>query len=308
MFKRIAVIAGLMALAGPVTAGMLQDHSSPDLAGFGGASSSRVSSTPVVMIDFDGDILPAQNDRQDLGESSRSYKTVFVDSIRSNVGFISQHLTLRIASASPSGLGASEVAGFHVSSVAVGPATSYYLADISQSSSAPRNLIVKSSATYISTATLVGSVTFYGVDAMGRFASELIYFSSRDVSLISTMAVAHTAPVINSTGVGNLAWAYISSFTVSLSSISNSDNAENNEMRFYLNVGWGNKFGLPNDITSSTDVYKVALEGRHLLRTRSDLVVNPVYDTIVIPFGGPQGAPAGGERVDLWYRVKNSPE
>ena len=312
MFKRIAVIVAFLAFAGAsmAEAALSDNPQRPDIVGWG----ADRGTAPIVGVDHDGDILPARNDRQDLGESTRSWRKVFTGAIESPNGFINTHETF-VGISSPNVQALSDN-GFAISTISVGVPTTLQYTSITQSSTVPRNLIVYSSATdivtqiVVGTMTLSGSATFYGVNAKGEQISELIYFSTRNVALLSTMSVTHSGPVFNSTGVGNQAFAFITSFTVSLSSIS--DSMMGAVPGFTLNVGYGNKFGLANSVETSSDVYKATVDGRNITQfVAPAIVVDTVYDTIVVPFGtatGGGGAPTGTQRLDVWSRNKKSPQ
>ena len=182
MFRKIVGFALLaVVMASPVFAGEPGDRLSPDAWGVGGPGSSRVSSQPVVRVDYDGDVLPAENARQSVGSPTETWKSGHFGSIEVTSG-IANHTEFFFNLSSGNTLGM-RAAGFVVSTNTLrNSATTYIEHEIIQSSGAPRNVTISVSSSVIgaigaaSTMTLIGCATFYGYDAAGYFVSELVSF------------------------------------------------------------------------------------------------------------------------------------
>lgn len=134
--------------------------------------------------------------------------------------------------------------------------TTYITGDLTQPDY-PRNVVVYSSFSFVggSTITVVATATVYGQDVFNRFVSEQIAFSTN-------------------TGVGNIAFASVSSVTVVCSSVSTVIPSPN----IAVNIGYGVKIGLSNKVTQTADVYKV-LESNVNVAV-SAVTLNTTYNTI----------------------------
>lgn len=263
-------------------------------------------STEAVSVDHDGDLLPGRNLTSDLGESTHAWRFVFAGGVDASSGLYSTHETfINLSSGDISGL---NPGGFAVSTVNVTDADGATFNDnqVYQTTGAPRNVTIYASSAqtvaatppsgvgFASTATLIGCATFYGYDSRGMFVQERISFSSATVSR-STEAGAGLCQTQDCNeggrgmGIGNVAFAHISSFTAQISSIS-SQMAPN----INLVVGFGQKIGLAANVLSTGssaandrgDVYKVTLstgDGRDVVRQNPATSISVDFDTIVFP-------------------------
>lgn len=316
--KSIGLTAFLaLAFAARVFAGMPQDIMQPNIVGFGQETNSRVSSTPVIMIDWDGDLIPAKNLELSIGESTRAFKQGHFGTLNVTSGIVNIHEEfVDLASASLNGAGLSSVGFSFTTDTLRGSTNTAIVADgqlrspITQSSGAPRNLVVWAATSAVSgwngasigTQTLCGTATFYGFDAFGDRIVEVIRFSTRNIGdpglSGSTNTVANSSDVVRYTGVGNHAWAYVSSFTVRIDSITNTYT----NPTIVIKIGFGNKIGLANNVTSTADIYKVSDVGGADV---TDPIANPAvvldatYDTVTFPT-----APNGINEKRIWYKVR----
>lgn len=168
--------------------------------------------------------------------------------------------------------------GFVVSTgTLTGVASTYYAVDITTQPNG-RNLTVFTTSSpwtegnfYGSTNALTGTVTFYGIDMLGRTTSEAIKFST---------SPARYSVGISTPGQGNVAFVHITSFTVSITSASPDYLNPDYNQTTYLVVGYGNKIGLPNDIIDPEDVYQYT-EGQ-LPTTLPRANVNSTHDTVLL--------------------------
>lgn len=189
-------------------------------------------------------------------------------------------------------------------SVINGGAATFLQSDISsQTATVPRNITIYSSCTIgAATTTLTGYATFYGIDNLGNFVSEMIKFTTGPV-LQSTGVIV--APFLGSTttpqnfGQGRVAFAVVSSITVQITSMTESfGQTQVSPVKFM--IGWGNRLGLSNNITEVSDIYKI-VEGPINVAVAPNLV-DPIYDTYI-----PSSVPDGNRSYRVRYRVKSSP-
>lgn len=254
--------------------------------------------TETVVVDHDGDFNPGRNLAQDLGESSHTWRKVFADGIEysGTSGNVKTAFWHGPSSMSVQGVGGNSTGlGYGVSTrtIAEGP-TTYTSVNITQSSGGPRNLMVYFASNTIatgsggglSTTTLIGEATFYGIDNKGNSVSELVYFSTNHPVACSTSAIAvsNSSDVVRYVGCGNVAWLQVSSFTVRISSVSDAYGLSGDipQMRIY----WGNRFGLPGNIDFNSDVLKVMEAGGKDVTDQTlnpNLSINPTFDTISFP-------------------------
>ncbi len=323
MFRNKAfLLIGLLALAmsySPLSAALNDDPMRPDIVGWG----ADATTAPIMGIDNDGDLLPSRHNRYDVGEPTRAIKTVHAINLDVAGGIHSTHETfIQLSSGDVYGM---KVTGFVVSTVAVAaPAAATFLdTDITQSSGAPRNVTIYASSAPIvaagapfgagvaSTHTLIGGATVYGFDGKGIFTSEFISFSSATISR-STETGAGLCQTQNCNaggngmGVGNVAFAYVSSVTVQVSSQSSQISGN-----IVLVLGYGNKIGLANAITNSSDVYKMTVHRSTAHPTSTFDVsnratyptwsINTTYDTLAFPF-----ILDGLKTWDVWYRSRKT--
>lgn len=295
MFRKIAILSGLlMALAGTATlhAALSDNPLTPDIVGWG----ADRDTAPIVGINYYGDILPGRNNSNDIGNSTTAFKDIYARSVNMTGGNVTCQYWRALSSASLTGGGGNSTGvGFTVSSrtLAEGP-TTYTDIDIDQSSGAARNVTLYFASSTISgtigvlsTTTLIASATIYGYDSKGNFTSELIFASTNNPVALSTSTIAITgngSNVVSSVGIGNVAWMYISSFTVQITSMTDSFGL--NVLVPILRLGYGDKIGLPGNIDSLSDVIKVQEAGgsdaSNVLLFPA-LSINTVYDTIYFP-------------------------
>lgn len=266
-------------------------------------------STDAICVDAAGTISPIRNLTNNIGSDRVRYKTIFAGDIDIASGIVSVSEELVLFSSNPKG--ASPAAGFTVStgslSTLFNSPTTYIDLNILQTSGAPRNLICYSSNTDsigAATTTLIMSATFYGWDAKGNWAIENIKFSTtQPVFSTNTFTNAGSPFVL---GIGSVAWAYISSFTVQITSMTDSYGIGNTAALMF--VGFGQKFGLANGITKVADVYKITLSGGDV--TRSDTLpartINTAFDTISFPYLPPGASASGPVTARVWYHAKTS--
>lgn len=139
--------------------------------------------------------------------------------------------------------------------------TTYIASDLIQST-VPRNVIifasVSVSALSQTSATLTATCYIRGLDALGR--STYTY---------QTVVTTNNAAV----GVGNIAWSYISSMTITATS-SGTVVIDGNKVD--IQIGTGEKIGLVNDLDSTTDIYHVNEAGT----VTTTYTANSTYNTI----------------------------
>lgn len=322
MFKRIfASLLVVLALSPGVLMASSEDNPSrPDIVGFGtkryGMTDGTTGSTIPVVINYDGSIIPARNVEQNLGKSTQAWNQIYGNFLTVNQG-ITNHREewIDVSSASPTGLafpGGNFAFTFATSAVSnQGQSISTPVASglgafaLVQSSCMPRNIIIQSSHSFVAaltTTTLSGSATFYGVNNLGRVTSENILFSTTIVQLISTATISNAGlPPVAWRGVGNVPWAYISSVTLSLSSTS----ATMADLSYSVAIGWGNKFGLANTIATSSSVYKVTVNGSDVTLNPS-LLVDTTYYWIAPPIV-PGGLLNSTHDISVHYTSPRSP-
>lgn len=191
--------------------------------------------------------------------------------------------------------------------------TTYVTVDItSQPTTCPRNVTVYlASSTFASgigvwsTTTLRGRLQVFGADGNGNFVSETILFSTASPIQSTGTAVAGDLGQLTSFttnyGTGRVAFASISSFTATITSMTASIGLE--RITFALNVGYGNRLGLSNDLRYFGDVYKIVEVGSVTSdQVRNNGLIDSDFNTYwpVLP-------PNGVRSYTVWYRVKNSP-
>jgi len=163
----------------------------------------------------------------------------------------------------------------------------------------------------ISTTVLIGCATFYGIDGKGNTVWEAISFStgttplgrSTDTGIGVCQAQECNANV--GMGIGNVTWAYISSFTIQVTSISFEYGLMTASPTFV--IGWGQKVGLSNNVIATADVYKITEQGGQDVTDTTvspAVTVNTAYDYMCF-----QRLPNNQNEYNVWYRVKrNWPE
>lgn len=260
-------------------------------------------STEAVVVDYDGDILPGRNFAQDLGESTHSWNNVYTGGIVASSGIVNIHE--EFVALSSGSFNAAGVGGFVASTgTLIAGGSTFIDVNIVQATGAPRNIVIVSSTAQIgaSTTTLSGSCTFYGLDGKGNLVSEVIRFSTNMIPISSTVTVTNTGDITKWLGVGNVAFAYISSFTIHIDSMTDAFGLSTEFVRFQ--IGYGQKIGLANDIQSVSDVYMVTQGGTNVTNATNNpaLTINTDLDTIIFPV-----LPNNVINYGLRYVVKKSP-
>lgn len=260
--------------------------------------------TMVIFLDQKGDWVPGRNLYSELGSSSHTWLTIYVGSLDVSSGVANFHETfVNLAS------GCINCAlNIGVSTTIATVSTAAFSANvISASSSAPRNVIVyfssdtnSSTVGLLSTTTLVGSATFYGIDSNGYVVTEQVYFSTVQPSFSTATysnSISSITDQVSVVGVGNVAWASISSVSVQITSMTADFGLSVKGPT--LNVGWGNKIGLADHFISTGDVYKVT-EFRADVSTSVLITGSTTYNTIVFPT-----APTSNLSIrEVWYRMR----
>ena len=302
MFKRtfLWAIFSLILLPATVKADSENNPNRPDIVGFGtkrySMTDGTTGSTIPVVINYDGSIIPARNAEQDIGNPTHTWRSVHAGTIAVAGGIVNvRELLYDIPAGVIDGFRTSGT-GFIISTTNLIDQTStYYEGSFTQSSGVPRNVVIYSSvnALGVTTTTVIGSCTFYGLDSLGRVTSESITFTTATLTIVNSTATA--------TGIGNVPFIYITSFTAQVTSTTQVQTGNPN---FILRIGWGNKIGLANDIVTSSDVYKVvgpASQGD--ITTSVQATVNTDYNTVTFPGPVPDGA---DDRV-VYYTIRRSP-
>lgn len=309
-FKRgiTASLGLILAVAGICSAAPSTDpQNRPDIwrldSHMGNARSRVTPSTSVVTLDADGDFKPGRHAVQDLGESTDTWREIYAVAVIITSGIVNVHETfVDLSSGVNSGMTPLGVS-IPTSTLLESP-TTYVAVNVTQTTGAPRNLICFSSAgagVPNTTTTLIMSATFYGYNGKGEFVSEWIQTSTNSISW-STTTVSNTTDVVKYVGVGNVAFAYVSSFTVQITSMTNAFGLSTAGP--IIVIGFGQKIGLANNVEATADVYKITNAGGADVTnpTLNPLIsIDTTYDTIVF---SPQ--PNGVDEKGVWYKVKRS--
>jgi hypothetical protein len=191
--------------------------------------------------------------------------------------------------------------------------TTYITVDItSQPTTVPRNLTVHvTSSTFasavgvFSTTTVRGRLQVFGIDGNGNPATETILFSTAFPVISTGLAVAgdlgELTQFTTNYGQGKVAWSSISSFTITITSMTQA--LESTTRTFALVVGYGNRLGLSNDLRYWGDAYRITEVGA--LKSEQP-ARNGLLDSDFNTYT-PVLSPNGTRSYYLWYRVKNSP-
>lgn len=234
-------------------------------------------STEAVSVDADGNFLPGDNYQTSLGESTHAWKKLWTANIYVDSGIVNMGEYFVDLQAGTSD--EYRVVGFAISTTNVISQTStYYSADMSTyAPSVPRNIVVYSSAAGIgrTTTTISGNLYVFGIDAQGKANSETIYFSTRTPGELGGMTFSSNSTPAG-IGVGNVAWASISSFTISVTSYTQSITDQN--YNFIFRIGTGFKIGLTNNLTNASDIYYASELSSPVSYT--SLSVDTVNDTV----------------------------
>lgn len=242
-------------------------------------------STTTIRVDFYGNLLPGENNTNDIGESSHAYKAAYINDVYSKTGLISYKETW-LDPVAKSQVGVFQ--GITISSDSLVQAgTTYITADLTQPTF-PRNIVVFTSITLngvaITTGNITGTAIVKGVDSLGNSNTE-------------TLAVVSTA---NATaGLGNIAWATISSVTIRLSVLSTGTIV--GAVLIQNCIGTGDKLGLVNDLNVVGDMYK-AVEAGVDKSSATSTTVNTTYSTYQ-----PISAVNGSNDYELYYKINKRP-
>lgn len=273
------------------------DPATPDVVCWG-TIYTAAGSTDAICVDNSGDLVPGLNRNQDIGRPGQTFKFGYFGGVSADSGVVAFHESfVDLSSGNVAGL---RNLGFAISSSTLINGTSTYGSGfaITQPTGAPRNItiyvgsssIVDGAGGGFSTMTLAGSATFYGLDAFGLPVQEMIRFSTTSVSW-STQTVTNSSDVVRYVGIGNVAFAQISSFTVQITSASNGLISGT----LVLKIGYGQKIGLSNNVEATGDVYMVTEAGGGNTTLNSLLVINSTFDTVIF-----SALPNGIDDKQLW--------
>lgn len=288
--KKITIIAGVLALATMLTVPAFaalsgSDRLRRDIVGWG----ADKTTAPIVGFDTDGDLLPARNFKNDIGESTRSWKQGFFQSlsVASGVAIVVTDYTNLPSSTTI--VEANPVEIRIPTSTLLGAPTTYFSAFFSGnhniSSGAPRNIVLYSSVTKIgiTTTTLIWSATFYGINNLGQVVVENVRGTTQAVDS-STFPNVIPSHQYDYRGVSNVAWARISSVTVQVTSMT-ATYGLGDVSDFILRIGYGNKIGLSADVDEQADCHYVSVANGAITDVTNNplLFINTTFDTIVFP-------------------------
>ena len=154
--------------------------------------------------------------------------------------------------------------------------TSFLVRDIVQPG-IPRNIVAIASFPFQSATTPVTmTMVVYGTAATGG------YFASTETITITT-----------TTATGKIAWAYISKFDITVSSVGESSHAN-----VRIQIGNGYRIGLANRFESTSDVFKVVENSLvHITSAAIDTQNWTLH---------PPTLPNGAQDYDVWYKATRS--
>lgn len=287
--------------------------------------------TQTFRVDFYGNIMPGENNTNDIGIGTVAYKTGYFNSLSVASGVVNVHEHfLNIPStdsvgwlvpptSNPWGLivttsgvnlytSSFTVAGVYISTNLWISNTNYITTDIMQASGPPRNVVIFSTFNGVNmgTTTLTGSATFYGIDALGKSNSENIAFST--TSGFQQIYMGTVAP--SYIGIGSICWVSISSISIIISSSTPGLSASTASVM--IGMGW--KLGLSNVVTAPGDVYKV-LEGTTSTSLSTSNYNTPLGIAVDNSFAAGTGQgnnvqfanPYTSSRsYDVWYKARKS--
>jgi hypothetical protein len=255
-------------------------------------------STTTVRVDQDGNFYPGMNLAQTIGESTHAWiqayiGQLYVDKILSlSTGSISSDHEVFLA-IPDSSTDAFKSGGLLLSTFSLTQnASVYYYADVTTQPVVPRDLIVFSSCTVgVGTTTLIGNVTFYGLNAVGNSVQEMITFST----------TIPTSTDLSTGGLGVVAFASISSFSVQLTSVTDVFGLQTSSV--IVMIGEWNKIGLSNVFTSTSDVYNVVegISNVPVASTGTGMRIDVANSTIYF-----KNPPNSSRNYQVWYRRKRS--
>lgn len=252
------------------------DRQNPDIVNY--SKSLKGGTSIIYSLDANGNILPGRYD-QNIGSTTHYWNKEYVKEINVLNGLVAvKEYWVSIPSQSETGLRNVTVTTTALFSQG---GTTWLTLDITQMT-VPRTIVILSSfSAGMATTTCSGQMTVRGVDSTGRFATEIVGFS--------------TTPTRS-----NLAWALISSVTVKGSSITDNEVANGTTI---LKLGTTNAIGLTNVIVSTDDVYKL-VEGATnvtLYAPNNSNVIISTNNTFV-----PLNVPDNLRSYWLWYRTKRT--
>lgn len=276
MNKRIfAFLAMLFLLPAIAWATGDSESASRDRVGYLGSGTEKGSY--VLRVSSTGHVFSGFDKRNELGTPTKRWGNVFsssqviTDQLKVSSGILNVHeyfSDIPTASTTIYTNSGITVSTTNILTVSVTSIT----ANFSSQGDFPRNVVIVSSfSTGNATSTVVGSAIFTGVDVFGLIRNETISFSTN-------------------TGTGSVAFASISSVTITASAISGTSIGS---MQIY--IGTGNKIGLSAKVQAATDIYKI-------LEANADVVIaNVTLDTTnnTITFAS---APNAARDYNVWIK------
>lgn len=276
------LLASLMFMTAVVTVFMVNaeafpgDPRNPDSINY---ISPLIKPTSIMYsLDSKGNILPGRYD-QNIGSTTHVWDKLYVREINVTNGLIAvkEHFQ-SIPASSETG---HRSIGISTTALFAQGGTTWITSDITQST-VPRNVVIFSSFTAgMSTTIITAQMIIRGIDSTGRSTSETLSFT--------------TSPTF-----GVLAWALISSVTVTGSSISEVVA----DPGLVLKMGTTNSIGLTNVIVSTGDVYKLVEGSQNVLLyapNNSNVIIST--NNTFVPLNVPNGSTF--ERW-IWYRTKRT--
>ena len=265
-----------------------------------GAIYTNGVSTDAFCVDGEGRLTPLRNFTNDVGSDRTRWRSIYTQYVSASSGLV--NVSEMFVDLSSGNLrGAVPVAGLTIPTTTLrNSPTTYFDVNLIQTTGAPRNVVCFSSALINpTTTTLAMSATFYGFNGKGEYTSEWIRLSTNTTHISST-TVSVSTDVRQWLGGGNVAWSYISSVTVQISSMT--DDMGLSVENPVLYIGHGQKIGLANNVVSSSDVYKITQAGGAdaTVAVLNPLIfVNTEFDTIVF-----SPLPNNADEKKVWYRFK----
>ena len=282
MIRKVLGTACLFSLLSTFALAIDSKPSTPNISKWARSQGSTVG----VVIDYHGNVLPTVNGTQSVGSSSETWN-VNASNLYVSSGLIGVSESWYSIPPS-SNTFHSRAGGLVISTITLGAGASVYSSVDIMQSTVSRNVVLAAqfdvgTATSIFTCRAVVS----GWDAKGIRNTEAITFSTS---------------VGADQGTGNIAWGFIDTISISISSASYFLAGNLN-----LNIGTTNQIGLLAAVDTSSDVFKIQ-EGTSVNNPNTvnfsgvTATVNVQYDTIT--FGRTPGVLREDKKV--WYRTKRS--
>lgn len=272
LFAAFAVILAFLSVQAYAFPG---DPRNPDIVNY--SKTLKGSTSIMFSIDAFGNVMPGRHD-QGIGVSSHIWNKGYFDELNTTDGMIAvKEHWMSIPVNDPESM--RNVPITTTSLFATG-GTTWLTLDVTQST-VPRSVVFFSSFTTGNSTTICrADVVIRGIDSTGRTTSERLELST-------TIASKST-----------LAWALISSVTITGSSIS----ARVAHSSVTLKMGTTNHIGLTNVIVSTANVFKIQ-EGsvNQLLAPQSSTVIISTHSTFV-----PARVPDGSREYWIWYRTRRT--